>query len=49
MSLSYRLELETKLEPQQLLQLLVERHNLKWHRETILQLSSQVPQLNCLQ
>ena len=35
MSLSYTLELEKKLEPKQLLQLLVERHNLQWHQETI--------------
>ncbi len=35
MSLSYTLELETKVEPQKLLQLLVERHNLQWHQETI--------------
>ncbi len=35
MSLSYTLELENKLEPKKLLQLLVERHNLQWHQDTI--------------
>ena len=35
MSLSYTLELQKKLEPKQLLQLLIERHNLQWHQDTI--------------